>query len=107
MSHFNPSAPDHDTLVVGDKLIASYWGLKTCTHTFRYRQTPVPYVHAYSGGRYYRQPKTYRTIREILAPSEDNTPRVRTKVNDAPSHWEDCQIRYQRTWKRHRNTQWK
>lgn len=83
---------------------------------YRHRQEAVPWVSWWKNGRCFRHPGTTNerrascagTIGEIL---EDHgiAFKIRSKRgwHRLPTTYDDIFLRYQRTWKEHRRTQWK
>ena len=73
---------------------------------------PVPYTGKLGGGHYHRRVRTFpehRACEAVL--TSEGEPRFRAARNrhNLPSAWDDIRItaRYDRSWKRHRKTQYK
>lgn len=74
---------------------------------------PVPGVRCWRGGnRYYRRPHTMMERRQaalVLTDEGEVPPRGARNLRNLPNGWDDFRIaaREDRSWKRHRKTQWK
>lgn len=73
---------------------------------------PVPGVHRWRKGRFWRRPRTMSELRQVslvLKEEGEVPPRPSRSVNHLPNAWDDLPIssRHDKNWKRHRKTQWK
>lgn len=73
---------------------------------------PVPGVHRWRKGHYWRRPQTMMERRQaglVLKEEGEVPPRPSRRDNYLPNAWDDLPIssRYVKSWKRHRKTQWK
>lgn len=75
-----------------------------------YRCAPVPGTGVRHSYRWFRHPRTQALLRDARFAAEDQTePRMRARLGRRPTAWDDQsrQDARDRSWKRHRSTQWK
>lgn len=58
-------------------------------------------------GRYYRQIRTLNERKQATQVDGEPPIRAKRKPNVLPTGWDDFPIHYQKSWKKHRKTQWK
>jgi hypothetical protein len=86
-------------------------------HFYRHRQDPVPWTGHGRHRSVFRFPKTrnerkayygWKTTQDCLQALGLNAPyRAARKPFKLRDHYDDIQFRHQRSWKKHRKTQWK
>jgi len=71
----------------------------------RFRVDPVPDVGGFHKYRGIRRPKTLREKRLSLV--EPEFVRAKRNAKNLPDTWDDKNVQLQRSWKKHRKTQYK
>ena len=72
---------------------------------YYYRYDPVPGVHKYPKGHYYRRIRTTQERRWSCFDHEYF--RMKRNHKNIPNSWDDIQRHFQRNWKKFRKTQYK
>lgn len=109
-------ARQHGDLVSNADLLAllpprpQRWRRHPAQRPSDYRRGPVPGTGVHHGYRWLRHPRTQALLREAwYTPEDHDEPRVRARLRSRPTAWDDQsrQDGKDRSWKRHRRTQWK
>ncbi len=107
-----------DDLKQGDWLYSGRWGfiLRNPKCAFRYRLDPVPGVHKYGHGGWFRNPHTKQERSNRWIPESDEVYELLTahqikqleKVRDLPSDYDDIpRSRKGNSWKNYRQTRYR
>lgn len=94
--------------VVDPRVIRELWHARNTPPDPRFRNGPVPRTGKRGSYRYHRHPRTTPTLRAAVAAEQMGLP-LRGRSRDVPTAWDDINRAdfHDRSWKRHRRTQWK